>query len=310
MRNKVIRLAAWLVTAGLLVFLFRKISPADVMAATRGAAPWAIPVGLLCLAGIYVADSFAIWKTFGWFLAKLSLADVLVLRGGTYLLAAINYNVGQGAIVYFVNRATGAPVLRGVATILLIMGVNILALLFLTTAGMALAPDLPHAVSVIVAAAYAGLLVYAAVVALRPRWLAERPIFDVLLSAGLGGHLRALAVRVPHIATLVAFQFSMLRAFGVAVPLAQAIVTLPVIFFVAVLPISVQGLGTTQAAMVYFFARYAAGGSTAQEASVLAASLFAQALALAFQTVLGLLCLRSRTGRELRTASTRTAAVA
>jgi hypothetical protein len=310
MRNKVIRLAAWLVTLGLLAFLFRKISPQAVMAATRGAAPWAIPVGLLCLVGIYLADSFAIWKTFGWFLAKLSFPDVLVLRGGTYLLAAINYNVGQGAIVYFVHRATGAPVLRGVATVLLIMGVNILALLFLTTAGMAIAPDLPHGVSVIVGAAYAGLAVYALVVALRPRWLAARPIFDVLLSAGLGGHLRALAVRIPHIATLVALQFSMLRAFGVAVPLSQAIVTLPLVFFVAVLPISVQGLGTTQAAMIYFFARYAAGGSTAQEAAVLASSLFAQVLSLGFQTVLGLVCLRSRTGRELRTASTRPAAVA
>ena len=69
----------------------------------------------------------------------------------------------------------------------------------------------------------------------------------------------------------------------------------------AVLPISVQGLGTTQVAMVYFFARYGT------EAKVAAASLVAQALAVTFQAVLGVLCLRSRVGRELRSAAARAA---
>ena len=113
------------------------------------------------MVAIYLCDSFAIWKTFGWFLTRISFADVLLVRGATYLLAAINYNVGQGAIVYFVNRTTGAPVMRGVATILLIMGINVLALLFLATAGLAVAPAVPHAVTVIVIVAWIGLGLYA-----------------------------------------------------------------------------------------------------------------------------------------------------
>ena len=84
----------------------------------------------------------------------------------------------------------------------------------------------------------------------------------MLLGAGLGGHLRALLVRLPHIAILFTFQIFMLRGFGVAVPVLQAIAALPVVFFIAVLPISVQGLGTTQAAMIFFFARYAPGTAT------------------------------------------------
>jgi hypothetical protein len=297
MRKNLTRWAAWLITAGLLVLLFRKIPVAEVTAAVRGAAPWTIPVGLGAVTAIYLCDSFAIWKTFGWFLARLSFARVLVVRGGTYLLAAINYNVGQGAIVYFVHRATGTPVLRGVATVLLIMGVNVLALLFLTSVGLAVAPEIPHVVGVIAAVAWAGLVVYAVVVAVRPRWLAARPIFDVLLSAGLGGHLRALVVRLPHIASLIFFQIAMLRALHVPVPLVQAIVALPVVFFVAVLPISVQGLGPTQGMMVLFFARYATG------AQVVAASLVGQAISLTFQAVLGVACLRSRAGRDLRAAA-------
>jgi hypothetical protein len=301
-RQKLLRLAAWLVTAGLLGWLLWRTPFSQVLAATRAAAPWTVPVALLLLVGIYLADSFAIWKTFGWFVAQLSLAEILVVRGATYLLAAINYSVGQGAIVYFVHRATGAPVMRGVATVLLIMGINILALLFLTSAGLLIAPapDIPHGLYVIVAAAYLGLAIYTVAVIVRPRWLASRPIFDVLLAAGWRGHLRALAVRVPHIATLIAFQTLLLRAFGVNVPLVVAIASLPVVFLVAVLPISVQGIGTTQAAMVFFFARYATGDQTAREAAVLAESLVAQVLALGFQSLLGLACLRSRIGRDLR----------
>jgi hypothetical protein len=291
---------AWAVTAGLLGWLLWRTPVSQVVAAARGAAAWTVPVALLMVAAIYLADSFAIWKTFGWFLARLSLPQVLVVRGATYLLAAINYSVGQGAIVYFVHRATGAPVLRGVATVLLIMGINILALLLLTTVGLAIAPEVPHALRLVVALAYAGLAIYALALMLRPRWLAARPIFDVLLGAGWSGHVRALLVRLPHIAALVAFQTLMLRAFGVVVPLPLAVVSLPVVFFIAVLPISVQGLGTTQAAMVFFFARFAPGHRAAQEASVLAASLVSQALSLGAQLLLGVACLRSRTGRDLR----------
>jgi hypothetical protein len=207
--------------------------------------------------------------------------------------------VGQGAIVYFVNRTAGAPVVRGVASVLLIMGINVLALLLLTTAGLLLAPDIPHAVSVTVLVAWAGFAVYAAVIAARPRWLRERALFDVLLGAGFAGHLRALLVRVPHIASLIAFQVLMMRAFGVSVPLVSAVIALPVVFFVAALPISVQGLGTTQATMIYFFARYAPGERLAQETAVVTASLVGQALALGFQGLLGVACMKSRVGRAL-----------
>jgi uncharacterized membrane protein YbhN (UPF0104 family) len=297
--KRLVRLLAWVVTAGLLVLLFRKIPFSQVVAATRGAAPWTIPVALLCTIAVYLGDSFAIWKTFGWFLTQLSFADVLLVRGATYLLAAINYNVGQGAIVYFVHRVARVPVMRGVATILLIMGVNVLALLFLTTVGLAAAPTVPHAVVVLVLVAYAGLAVYVTAVVLRPRWLAARPIFEVLLNAGLGGHLRTLLVRLPHIGALITLQIALLWGFGVRVPLVEALAALPVVFFVAVLPISVQGLGTTQATMVYFFARWAPGDHAAQQAAVLAASLVGQAVMLAFQAVLGTACLRSRVGRAL-----------
>src|SRR5262245_17828186 len=207
MQKRLLRLLPWVVTAGLLLWLFHRIDFEQFKAGVHGAAGWLVPVVLAAVAAVYVADSFAIWKTFGWFLTRMSFSDVLLVRGATYLLAAINYNVGQGAIVYFVHRNAGTTIMRGVATILLVLGVNVLALLFLASGGLAVAPEVPHTVKVLIAVAWGGLAIYATLVAIRPRWL-DRPLFEVLLNAGLGGHLRALAVRLPHIASLVAFQFS------------------------------------------------------------------------------------------------------
>ena len=123
MQKRLLRLLPWVVTAGLLFVLFRRIPFAEVVAAARRAPGWMVPaVRRLRASLVYLGDSFAIWKTFGWFLARMSFADVLLVRGATYLLAAINYNVGQGAIVYFVHRTRGRPIMRGVATILLVHG--------------------------------------------------------------------------------------------------------------------------------------------------------------------------------------------
>src|SRR6185312_2589756 len=155
---------------------------------------------------------------------------------------------------------------------------NVLALLFLASFGLAAAPSVPHAVKLLVVAAYAGFAVYLAAVLAKPRWLASRPLFDVLLGAGFAGHVRALLVRLPHVACLFAFQILMLRAFGVAVPVVDAVAALPV---------------------VYFIAGYAPGDAQAQQAAVLAASLVGQMCALTLQALLGVACLRSRVGRAL-----------
>lgn len=299
MRSRLPRIAAWTVTVLALGWLFWKTPIGDVWAAIQHAAPWTLPVVLLCVALVYLADAFAMWKTFDWFLASLPFRDVLIVRGATYLLAAINYSVGQGAIVYFVNRVRGVPVMRGVATVLLIMGTNLLVLLGLVTSGLALGAARPGRLMPVVLVAWGGLAIYAALVVARPRWLASRPLFDVLLSAGLGGHLRAMAVRVPHIAALIAFNLAALRGFGVDVPFGTALATIPVVMFIAVLPISVQGLGTTQAAMVLFFAPFVRAGAGDPKAVVLAASLAAQVIALSFQVVTGIVCLRSRVAQGL-----------
>jgi uncharacterized membrane protein YbhN (UPF0104 family) len=301
MRKKLGRILAWAVTLGLLFYVFRSISLPQIVTAFGSAASWTVPALILLVLGVYLGDSFAIWKTFGWFVTRLSFREVLVVRGATYLLALVNYSVGQGAIVYFVNRSRGVPLLRGTAAVLLVMGTNILLLLVFASIGMLVAPDLPPALRKVVFGAYAALAVYFVLLLLRPSWLTSRPIFDVLFAAGVSGHLRALLVRIPHIGILMVFTYTSLRAFGVQLPVSQAILYLPVIYFIGVLPIAVMGLGTTQAAMIFFLTSYVPGATpAAAKAAILAASLGSQAVALAVQATLGIFCMRNQLARNLR----------
>src|SRR3954469_14254052 len=240
MRKRLGRILPWLVAIGLFAYLLTRFSPVDVAHKMRMAAPWTVPAiaGLILL--VYLADSLAIWKTFGWFVARLSFKEVLVVRGATYLLALVNYALGQGAIVYFVNRSRGVPVSRGTAAVLLVMGINVLMLLALATLGLIFVPQANPRFTIVVAVAYAGLAVYVALVLAKPRFLTTKPIFDVLLNASLVDFLKAMVARAPHILSLLVLTYTSMHAFHIEVPPGQAVLCLPMVYFVAVLPISPQ----------------------------------------------------------------------
>jgi hypothetical protein len=304
MRKKLGPIVGWTVAIGILGYLFWNTPLADVARAFRASYWWAIPVNAILVVAVYLADSFAIKKTFGWFLAPVSYREVLVVRGVTYILALLSYTVGQGAIIYFMNRTRHVPVLRGTAAVLLVMGINVLVLLVLATVGLVVEPDVPAWLKTVVMVAYAGLTLYIVLVWVKPRWLVQRPIFEVLLSAGLRGHFRALIVRLPHIATLLLLSWFALASFGIFVPVTKAVLCLPIVFFVVVLPISPQGLGPQEAMWTLFFAAYAPGTTDqAHRAAILAASLLCRVVANAVQLSIGLFCMRNQLARELRKAS-------
>jgi len=296
MRKTLRRILPWLVAVALFAYLLSRFSPADVAHKMRMAAGWTVPAiaGLVLL--VYLADSLAIWKTFGWFAAKLSFFEVLVVRGASYLLALLNYALGQGAIVYFVKRSRGVPVMRGTATVLLIMGINVLMLLTLGSIGLLVASEVPRWLPWVLGAAYAGFALYLVLVVVKPRFLTSKPMFDVLLSAGPLDYLKAMGARLPHILSLMALTYTSMLALGIRVPVGQAVLCLPLVYFVAVLRISPQGLGTTEFMMTTFFAKYAPGGSGA---AVVASSLAIRVVAMGVQSVIGFVCLRNQLARDI-----------
>lgn len=62
------RLGPWVVAGGLLVWVFSRVPLAAFgQALARGQFAWFVPVMLVCMISIYLADCLAITKTFSWF---------------------------------------------------------------------------------------------------------------------------------------------------------------------------------------------------------------------------------------------------
>jgi len=147
-------------------------------------------------------------------------------------------------------------------------------------------------------------LLYLGVIVARPAFLARRALFQPLFDAGLTGHLKAWLVRFPHVAGHVVFQWALLRLFDVDISFSTAATLLPVTFVIQWIPITVQGLGTHQIAVMELFGKYAAGGTLDERnAHVLAFSLALSATFMLYSLVIGLLFLRTEIARSAADAS-------
>jgi len=288
-----------------------KVPVRDVWAAVQSAPWWTVPAIVSATLAVFVADTFASARTFSWFAAPLSFREALHIRGASYLLSVINYAAGQGAFVYFLHRKRRIPVLRSSATIVLVMGVNVLLLLTFASIGLLLARDIPPGLAetlrvtrLLTLVGWLGFSAYIAVLWLRPARLTRMKVLSVIFDAGLAGHLRALGVRIPHIGLLLCFAHLYLSAFGVDVPLRQALAFLPLALLVTALPLPAQGFGAPQLVMLAIFQSYAPGTGDEQSATVLAASLTGQAVAVATQLLLGALFMRSHLARDIQKAAT------
>ncbi len=289
------RLLPWAVAAALLVWVFSGIPVGEFWAALgRGQFSWYIPSMLCLMTGIFLADTLAISRTFSWFTAPMPYSTVLKIRGASYLMSVVNYNLGQGAIVLFANRAKGVPYGRATGTVLLLMGISLVVLLLMSGVGLFVA-DAPKAVAFrpYVVAMLSAFGLYLSVIAAKPRFLYRWSVARPMLDAGLRGHLAAMAVRAPHMLLVFLAHYLTMRAFGIHIPVLAFVSTMPFVSLMSAIPISPQGLGTTQYAAVYFFSSFASGSPAEQKATVLAYSLTTSVLAILFMLGTGLVFLRA-----------------
>lgn len=269
------------------------------------------PLGLLVSVSLVLsalncaADTLAMYYVFRWFGLKLRYFDLYTIRAATYLLAVINYHAGQLGIIGYLHRVGRVPLSRASSWVLFIIGVWVGLLLLLASFGALLGGPQGRALVPVLLLFAAGLAIYIVLLLFPPRWLRTCPegihpvlrrawalavaLFEPLLAAGVLGHVRALVVRLPHLVVLLIWHYFALRCFQIHVPILTAVLYLPVVFAVASLPISVQGLGTSQMAAVFFFRQYAPGGG---EEAVVAYSLAITAISTISNLMLGLGFLR------------------
>lgn len=288
----------WLVALTVLAWLFHAVPASELRAAlARVSLPAFAAVVVAYVGTLLAADALALWATLRRSIPDVPLAygEVFRLRAATYLLAIIHYGVGQGGIAYFLKSRHGVELSRAAGAVMLTMGVNAIMIAACAALGVMLggAPS-SSGLRAVVLALGCGMPAYLGVIAARPRFLLRSTLLAPLFDAGLRGHAAMAAARLPHIVALIVGNYVAMRVFGIHPPVGQALALLPLVFIVAVLPISPSGLGTAQATAVALFWPFAPGDTPVErQAAVLAWSLALQFGALPVQAGIGLAFLRS-----------------
>jgi hypothetical protein len=251
-----------------------------------GVVTLAITCTILC------TDSFSTWIGLIALRIRRPLLRVGAIRGATYVLFLVNYAVGQGAFGYYLNR-TGISGLRAVGATLFLIGTNLATLLVVTTAAWALAPTDPNQTALwyTLLVGCAAFAVYLVIIAVAPKAVTRFQVLAPLFDGGLRGHAIAMLGRLPHTAVIVLGHWIAIRTWGIPVPFTVGLTLMPAVVIASVLPISPAGLGTTQAALVYFFYSYAAGATPdEQKAHVLAFAIVYFVYGVVASLVVGLAC--------------------
>jgi hypothetical protein len=294
------RVVPWLVAAGLLAYVFHTVPFARIGAELRRVGFWGVFVfSVVYFLYTYAADVLPTWATFRWFCAPLKVWDVIVIRGATYLLALLNYNLGQGGIIYIVGRRKDVGIARATGTVLLTMGVMLVALLLLAGIGSYLGDPHDARLRLVRIISTGGLIafgLYLVVIKIRPGFLARRVLLQPLFDAGIIGTFKAFLVRFPHVVGHVVFQWFLLRMFHVDLPFSAGATLLPVVFVIGWIPITVQGLGTQQVAAMELLGKYATGATLVeQRAQIVAWGLTVSAMFVVYGVLTGLCFLRRAT---------------
>ena len=242
------------------------------------------------MVGFLVLDSLATWVALRIERVQWTIGRTMAVRGATYLLSLLNYAVGQGGIVYYLNRG-GMPALRSTGVMLFAMGTTFATLLLVTTVSWAFGTIDHPTLWWFLLGSCGAFAVYLAIIAIRPAALIRREVLAPLFDARISGHALVFASCFPYVMLVVLGYWFAFLAWGIEVPFDVAMTVMPAVVIAAAIPIAPGGLGPTQGALVVLFSSYATGAtSDARAASVLAFAIAHYVYGTLAQLVVGLVC--------------------
>jgi hypothetical protein len=200
----------------------------------------------------FLIDSAVVWRVVSWFNAPLRYADVLPIRGSSFILSIVNEQVGKGAMGYWLNRHHGTPGWEIASSMFFIMFCEFYYLLAWATLGWALRRDeLPEQFGALPWLGAGALLFLALWLAffrghIAPRSaLRERPVFHAFRRARLGHYLGIMALRSPALLAAAFVYAGCARLFGVETSALAMLGYVPVVFFGAATPGPMRSVAIT-----------------------------------------------------------------
>jgi hypothetical protein len=286
------RLLPWLLGLAVLVIIGTRV-PLDAFREAVGQGPHISLAALNLVVAVITlgTDALSTWTALLAVRMRRPFSQVLAVRGATFVLFLINYALGQGAFGYYLHR-TGVAPKRAVGATLFLMGTNLATLLLLTTFAWGVrGVQLDTSMWWTLVGGSAAFGLYLVVIALRPHFLARIAFLTPLFDAGIGGHAFAMVGRIPHLVVMTLGIWVGMVVWGIPAPFSAAATVMPVVVIIQALPLAPAGMGTTQAALVYFFAQYAAGATADERAAHVFAFAIVQFVYMVAATLLvGIVC--------------------
>jgi len=259
------RTLPWAVAAAILWALFRRIPIADAWGAAETARlEIFVPCAVAAALTWFLLESGAFAYMFSRFNARLSWAEARSLRGLTYLVTPINWNLGTASIILHLRRSKGIGAIESTSSLLFYATIDAMVLATLAFVGLSLLPPSPEIerlrplVLGFVALGIAALTFFMAP-APDWSWLLRIRSLRVFRTHGIATWRDAALlslIRSAYFGCFVLLFWLGTAAFNVELPLASAMASTPVILLAGIIPITPAGLGTQQATMLYFFSAY------------------------------------------------------
>jgi len=323
LKEKLKKFLPWIFTAAIFALLFKQVPPAGVFTSIKLAnIPLFVFYSLVYFSLMMLVDCAGLKWAISRFSTPVSFIESTLMRGATYLLMLVNYNVGQGGMALYLKRTHGAPIFKTLGTVFFLTVVDLTIII-----GPALitALKIPIEYKTILlnpliirsgAAIYTGLLLWIALWQLLKSnlgeklrqqkwmsWVYERQLFYAFREAGLKDYLKIYALRIPPL-LLVAFSFFFWsHSFRIPLPLPDIFVYAPIILIVGTLPLTPGGVGAVQFLCIKLFHQQAQAhlppdSPVSAEQILLAASLLWGVANAVLKLIFGLYCL-SKKSRSL-----------
>jgi hypothetical protein len=244
-----LRLGPYVVTAAVVAAILHRYPASEIahqMAA--GHALRMLPFGL--------ALPFVVWLPYAAYdrvifeaaIGPVGYRDVVRAKAACSVLQTLGYFFGGGGYAVWIARTTRSGPGRAAGAILYLMTSDLIAVCTVAGASTWLAasdalPSVRNAATWIFG-------VQVGLILLGPTggWLRLPLVFEPWRTVPRLRSFAQIAGRAVNIATITAFTWAAMRAFGIDVPARAAAMYVPVILLVGSLPINVAGLGAAQAA--------------------------------------------------------------
>ena len=293
------RLLPWFIAALIIGFLFWRIDYVMfINSLERAEISIYIPLIILFIFIWFFVETFNVQKLYQYFGHHVSYKTMLSIRGATFLLMIINYGLGAGAIAMYLKKLIGVSLLRSTGILFYYMVVESAGIALMAAAGYLLAGDLSGIQEWVFYLA-SGLFIFYNVEIIILKYIpaigflkkfVNSSILLPIMESTFSVYVKICFQRMGYFMTFVIFFYFTVRAFHMDIPFMTLTALVPIIFFVGNLPITPFGLGTIQAAMLYFFKDYST------PANILAMSLVYTVSLMILRAMIGLYYLKTAAG--------------